>query len=171
MAAVLLLGGCTSSAPRPATPTSASTSALGAPPPPNTTLTPLATCDASGLRLNLVVSGETGTAGIGLIVLSPKAPCRVATNATLTLVDDAGKPLDVHGNPATASLDGVAGRTEQDSQFANSFDWQNWCGPRTPSPRLEVRLPAFGLESTVTPSSLPRCDLPGSASTLATIPS
>jgi hypothetical protein len=171
LAACVLLPGCTSSTQKKVVPTSTNASVRPSPPPPNTTLSPLAQCDPSALRLIVAVSGENTTVAVAAVLVTTRAPCRVTTEATLALIDTTGKLLVVHGNPATAQLNEVAGKAQQDSQFSNSFDWADWCGPRSPSPRLQVRLPALGLESTITPDLLPVSIGTSSGSTLVTIPS
>jgi hypothetical protein len=129
-------------------------------------------CDPSKLRLFMQAQGEnTGTVVGAVVTASEGAPCRLATTATLSLLDVSGHLLAVNGNPATATISGLVGETQQDSQFTNSFYWSNWCGPRSPSPQLRLRLPAIGLETTEAPPHLPVCVDTTSASVLATIPS
>src|SRR5579883_1225481 len=122
-----------------------------------TTNSHLPSCGGADLRLAVGAQGEnTGVVVLAaLFVTKGNTRCRVTTQAVLTLVDGSGNLLAVEGNPATATDSGIADPTQPD--FTNIFYWFDWCGPRNPSPRIQVKLPELGLEQTITPPLLPVC--------------
>ncbi|MEA2532370.1 MAG: hypothetical protein QOJ93_181, partial [Actinomycetota bacterium] len=98
------------------------------------------------------------------------SPCTLTAQAQLSLVDSAGRPLAVAGNPSTATISGRVGAgADATMDFRNQFFWSNWCGVRSPEPTLQVHLIEQGVSVTRT-FSYPVCISQGQGSSLTLIP-
>jgi hypothetical protein len=133
---------------------------------------PLPTCRPDQYQLGIGVTGET-SAGLGIIAhptLVKGSPCTLTAQAQLSLVDSAGRPLAVAGNPSTATISGRVGAgADATMDFRNQFFWSNWCGVRSPEATLQVHLVEQGVSVTRT-FSYPVCISQGQGSSLTLIP-
>ena len=91
-------------------------------------------------------------------------PCHLRLTLRLAVQDKAGRPLPVHGNPATTTVEGdlpedgmqrYSGSWVIGGAFMWRFAWEEWCNRGLPKATLQVTA-AGGATLTVPEPRLPR---------------
>ncbi len=118
-------------------------------------------CTTSDLQIHLGAEGATG-AIVPAVRVTAVRPCRLVTDIRLLIKSHRGKRLAVSGNPASVHVDRSL-RARRSTWVA--WFWRNWCAGAHGKYVLLAR--ASGLKATSPQDTLPRCDVPGTSSTLS----
>lgn len=101
----------------------------------------LARCKPTYLRVAALGGGEIsgGSIVIGVYIEHGRhRPCLLRGPMTVTLLDSAGRPLPVRGNPLRRK---IAFRMSRRSAVSADMTWGGWCGPQE---RVELTVTAGG---------------------------
>ena len=112
------------------------------------------------------LEGPDGAAGATVLGVRveplPGRECKVTEVLSLMLLDAAGNPLSVKGNPGSATFDGALGR----QRVGAAWVWRNWCRPGSYLVRLSL---GAATRTSAPQTSVPLCDAKNFASRLRPI--
>jgi hypothetical protein len=118
------------------------------------------TCTPEQYELRVEDGAAASSVRLRIEAVNLQAPCYLATDVKVALLDASGQPLEIEGNGQTLHLEGQLPNTA----VVTGVVWQNWCG-EAGEVQLELA-DSTGGTSQGGPIPVPGCNAPDQPSTL-----